>query len=52
MLAWLVLTPLLLLILGIPLFISAGSVIAIFKKPRSVTSPDIESPRQKSARKK
>jgi len=45
MLAWLVLAPLLLLILGIPLFISAGSVIAIFKKPHSVSSTDIESPR-------
>ena len=36
-LAWLFLAPILLVLLGIPIFICIGSVIAIFKTPQSLS---------------
>ena len=44
MLAWLFLTPILLLVLGVPIFICIVSVMAIFKKPRTVRSTEVELP--------
>jgi hypothetical protein len=45
-LIWLFLAPILLVVLGIPFFICIGSVVALFKKPRSVKPIEIESSRQ------
>jgi len=45
-LIWLFLAPILLVVLGIPLFICIGSVAALFKKARSVKPIEIESSRQ------